>query len=99
MTEHHSGVNTDSLKKQKSGEPRGASLYNDTPFRAEFLMLAAMGSMEEEAGWDFMMKEVFLDQVQENIYQTLSQLFQRLQRQVLEFVQTKIKNKNHHQAM
>ena len=65
MTEHHSGVNTDSLKKQKSGEPRGASLYNDTPFRAEFLMLAAMGSMEEEAGWDFMMKEVVPKVMQE----------------------------------
>lgn len=50
---------------QQSEERRGASLYNDTPFRAEFLMLAAMGSMEEETGWDFMMKEVFPKVMQE----------------------------------
>jgi len=47
---------SDSVQKQR--ERRGASLYNDTPFRAEFLMLAAMGSMEGDAGWEFMMKEV-----------------------------------------
>ena len=47
---------SDSVQKQR--ERRGASLYNDTPFRAEFLMLAAMGSIEGDAGWEFMMKEV-----------------------------------------
>lgn len=56
---------SDSENLQKQRERRGVSLYNDTPFRAEFLMLAAMGSMEEEAGWGFMMKEVVPKVMQE----------------------------------
>lgn len=44
---------------------RGASLYNDTPFRAEFLMLAAMGSLEGDNGWEFIKDEVLPKVLQE----------------------------------
>lgn len=36
----------------------GASLYHDIPFRSEFLMLAAMGSLEGEKGWQYIMEEI-----------------------------------------
>lgn len=41
-----------------TGNETGASIYQDSPFRAEFLMLAAMGSLEGEKGWQYIMEEI-----------------------------------------
>lgn len=54
-----------SSERQKAGACRGASLYHDSPFRAEFLMLAAMGSREGDSGWEFMMQEIVPKVLQE----------------------------------
>lgn len=59
MTEHRNPAESKKSEAKKA-EPkkRGASIYFDAPFRAEFLTILAMADNEDDEGWKYLKEDV-----------------------------------------